>query len=61
LEKENQRLSAALADIRRKRLFFAYPEFFARKISSIAYCLVFEVSRGRCSSRYRQVLAEGPG
>jgi hypothetical protein len=54
-------MSAALADIRRKRLFFAYPEFFARKISLIAYCLVFEVSRGRCSSRYRQVLAEGPG
>jgi hypothetical protein len=37
LEKENQRLSVALADIRRKGLFFAYPEFFARKISLIAY------------------------
>jgi hypothetical protein len=61
LEKENQRLSAALADIRRKRLYFAYPEFFARKISSIPYCLVFEVTRGRYSRRYQQVLVEGPG
>jgi hypothetical protein len=37
MEKENHRLSAALANVHRKRLFFAYPKFFARKISLLAH------------------------
>jgi hypothetical protein len=37
MEKENQHLSAALADIRRKRFFFPYPKFFARKIFLLAH------------------------
>jgi hypothetical protein len=40
---------------------FACPKFFAQKISLIAYSLVFGVSRGCCSSCYRQIFAEGPG
>jgi hypothetical protein len=37
MEKENKRLFAALADVRRKRLFFAEPKFFARKISLLSH------------------------
>jgi hypothetical protein len=61
LEKENQRLSAALADIRRKRFSFSCPKFFAQKNYFIAYLLVFGVTRGCFSSCYRQVFVEGLG
>jgi hypothetical protein len=61
LEKENQRLSAALTDVHRKRLLFACSKFLARKIALVVYCLVFDVTRGCSSSRCRQVLTNGPG
>jgi hypothetical protein len=58
MEKENKRLAAEMAKVRRKCLFRVWLVFFTQKICLLAYRFDFEMIRGRCSSCCRQVITD---